>query len=131
MKSARKARSRQRGAAAVEFALVLPLLLLLALGGVDWGWYFYLRGVVASAAREGARAGSISWNQTTAENAATSHLSRLGLPSGRASATATPTNVNGAPAMRVIVTYPGSSLTGFTGTPANVQATAEMRRERF
>jgi Flp pilus assembly protein TadG len=52
-------RERERGAVAVEFALVLPLFLLLVLGGIDWGFYFYCSQAAANAAREGARAGSI------------------------------------------------------------------------
>lgn len=55
----RTSKSRvQRGAVAVEFALVLPLLLLLLLGMMDYGWYFFCRLSVTNAAREGARAGT-------------------------------------------------------------------------
>jgi hypothetical protein len=43
----------------VEFALVLPLFILLVLGGVDWGYYFFAGEIVANAAREGARAGAV------------------------------------------------------------------------
>jgi hypothetical protein len=50
---------RQRGAVAVEFALVLPLLLLLVLGGIDWGYYFFVGEIAANAAREGARAAAL------------------------------------------------------------------------
>jgi Flp pilus assembly protein TadG len=50
---------RQRGAVAVEFALVLPLLMLLVLAGIDWGYFFFVSQVAANAAREGARAGSL------------------------------------------------------------------------
>lgn len=50
---------RERGAVAVEFALVLPLLLLLVLGGIDWGYYFFAGEIAANAAREGARAGAL------------------------------------------------------------------------
>jgi Flp pilus assembly protein TadG len=56
---ARRTGWRQRGAVAVEFALVLPLMLLLVLGGVDWGYYFFCSQVAANAAREAARAGSL------------------------------------------------------------------------
>ena len=56
--------SRQRAQALVEFALTLPVLLLLILGVVDAG-----RGVVAATslsngAREGARYGAIHWRDS-------------------------------------------------------------------
>ena len=45
----------ERGAELIEFALVLPLLLLLVLGIVDFGFLFQRLEVVTNAAREGAR----------------------------------------------------------------------------
>jgi Flp pilus assembly protein TadG len=56
---------------AVEFALVLPLMLLLVLGGIDWGYYFFTGEIVANAAREGARAGSLVRGTTNACTSAT------------------------------------------------------------
>ena len=44
-----------RGAELIEFALVLPLLLLLVLGIVDFGFLFQRLEVITNAAREGAR----------------------------------------------------------------------------
>ncbi|MFP5372483.1 MAG: TadE/TadG family type IV pilus assembly protein, partial [Actinomycetes bacterium] len=46
----------ERGASAVEFGLVLPLLLVLVLGIVEFGHAFQVQGTLSSAAREGARA---------------------------------------------------------------------------
>ncbi len=51
--------SRPRGAAAVEFALVLPLLLTILFGTIEWGYYFFNRQIVINSAREGARVGSL------------------------------------------------------------------------
>lgn len=45
-----------RGAAAVEFALVLPLLLLLLFGIIDFGRAYHSKVTLTHAAREGARA---------------------------------------------------------------------------
>lgn len=46
---------RERAAAAVEFALLLPVLLLVIGGIVDFGRFFYTQNVTVNAAREGAR----------------------------------------------------------------------------
>lgn len=48
-----RATHAQRGAALVEFALVLPLLMLLLLGGVEIGRYAYFAIQVGNAARAG------------------------------------------------------------------------------
>jgi len=49
----------ERGASAVEFALVLPLLLAIIAGITDFGIAFYNKAMVTSASREGARAASL------------------------------------------------------------------------
>lgn len=52
--------SRQRGNAIVEFALVLPVLILITAGIVDVGRYAYYAIVVSNAARAGAAYGAQS-----------------------------------------------------------------------
>jgi hypothetical protein len=49
----------QKGASAVEFAIVLPLLLLLLFGIVEFGFLLYNKAMITNAAREGARAGIV------------------------------------------------------------------------
>ena len=124
----------QRGAAAVEFALVLPLFLLLGLGTIDFGYYFFVSEIVTNAAREGARAGSVyppnaaSTDVTTeAENVAGNYLAGGGLT--RQGVTATTTVVNGVPAVQVMIAYPVGSLTGFLSgiMPEHSNAHAVMR----
>lgn len=46
---------KEEGQALVEFALVLPLLLLLVCGIIDFGWLFYNQLSLQNACREGAR----------------------------------------------------------------------------
>ena len=46
---------RQRGAALVEMAIILPVLLVLLLGVIDLGRIFYAYEALANATREGAR----------------------------------------------------------------------------
>lgn len=55
MKSLRARASSERGAELIEFALVFPLLLMVVLGIVDFGFLFQRMEVITNAAREGAR----------------------------------------------------------------------------
>jgi hypothetical protein len=48
----------EEGAVAVEFALILPFLVLLVFGIMDFGHYFYISHMVSDASREGARYGT-------------------------------------------------------------------------
>lgn len=48
-----------RGQSVLEFALVLPILLLLVLGTVEIGWLMNVHLAAANAAREGARAAAV------------------------------------------------------------------------
>ncbi len=48
-------KTRYRGVAAVEAAIVFPLLLLLTLGAIEYGWMFLKAEQTTNAARNGAR----------------------------------------------------------------------------
>jgi Flp pilus assembly protein TadG len=58
----------EAGAAAVEFALVLPLLLVLLFGIIEFGFVIYNKAMLTNASREGARAG-IVYRTDTSERA--------------------------------------------------------------
>ncbi|MFD5276599.1 TadE/TadG family type IV pilus assembly protein [Pseudarthrobacter sp. NPDC058362] len=66
----------ERGAAAVEFSILLPLLLLLVLGTVEFGRAYNAQITLTNAARDGARVMAISNDpaaaRTAAKNAAAS-----------------------------------------------------------
>lgn len=49
----------ERGAVAAEFALLLPVFLLILFGIIEFGMMMYGREIVTNAAREGARAGIV------------------------------------------------------------------------
>jgi Flp pilus assembly protein TadG len=52
-------RAGERGQGVVEFALLVPILLLIAVGALDFGRAFFGYTVVANAAREGAICASL------------------------------------------------------------------------
>ncbi len=64
------ARSRRRGANAVEFALTLPIFLYLLLGVMDYGYLMMAHAVLDAAAMEGTREGAITDPNQTANIAA-------------------------------------------------------------
>jgi hypothetical protein len=78
-----KTRRDERGAAMVEFALILPLVLLLTFGLIDFGFAFADAAGIKSATRSGARIGSALSKQpgqlqsiTAAVNAGLSNSTR-------------------------------------------------------
>lgn len=52
--------NNQKGVALVEFGLILPLLILLLFGIVEFGLLLFNKQVITNASREGARAGIVS-----------------------------------------------------------------------
>ncbi|RDV09886.1 pilus assembly protein [Arthrobacter sp. RT-1] len=60
----------ERGAAAVEFALLLPLLLMLVLGTIEFGRAYNAQITLTNAARDGVRVMAIANDPTGAKNAA-------------------------------------------------------------
>jgi len=53
-----------RGVAAVELAICLPILMLLVCGSIEFGLLFYNQQVITNASREGVRAGIVTETET-------------------------------------------------------------------
>ena len=58
-----KKRKKESGQAVVEFAIVLPLFLLLVMGIIDFGWLFYNYISVENAARNAARIACVEYTE--------------------------------------------------------------------
>jgi Flp pilus assembly protein TadG len=113
----------------VEFAIVLPVFLVIVLGAIDWGWFFLVQDVTLNAAREGARAAVLGDDGAARATTVFNSMLPAG-QAGRCDATATPVP-NG---MRVAVTCAVGSLSGVTRIPpftwvmpAQANASVEMR----
>lgn len=50
----------QKGASAIEFAIILPVLVLLLFGTIEFSLLLYNQQVITNASREGARAGIVA-----------------------------------------------------------------------
>ena len=88
---------KERGAAAVEMAIVLPLLLMVIGGLVDFGRAFYLNAVITNASREGARMVAMGYDTTRAQtrvNTALGTPSALGALTPNISFTTCPNGAN-------------------------------------
>lgn len=59
MKPIRTPCRRRRGAAAVEMAVVMPVLFTMVFGIIEFGWMLAVQNAMVHAAREGARVGSL------------------------------------------------------------------------
>ena len=99
---------RQKGAAAVEFALILPLLLGMLLGVIDFGVAYSQNITLQAAAREGARQGVTQGDVIAYTTSASG-----GLDKTRLQVKFAVDSSGGAPGLMVVcVRYPQTSITG-------------------
>ena len=111
---------RDRGAAAVEFALVLPVLVLMLLGLIEFSILFNTQISLTNAAREGARSMAIHNDQAVARADAIAAAPSIINPPVTAANVAVVTDPPTATCAagdtaRVTITYPAPLLTGFFG----------------
>jgi Flp pilus assembly protein TadG len=91
IRSLRRFVRAQSGAEIVEFALTLPLLLLVVLGIIEFGFLFQQYEVVTNAAREGARIATLptySANATATQTNVTTRVNQYLAAGGLGSASA-------------------------------------------
>ena len=114
-----------RAAALVEFAIVLPILLLLVFGVVDFGRALYTANNLTSAVREGARLASaqispdptVAGSKAAVQTAVTNYVVAFGGNPGNP--TVSETFVGAPPALQsitvTIVSYPFTPITPIAG----------------
>lgn len=134
-----KSPTQQRGAAVVEFALILPILLGLLVGGIDASLALYDKAVITNASREGARAGIVARNPLLSDAQIRQVVNQYALPALVSFGTnpAQPTvliqkgSLGGDPTLQVTVSYTFQgiglgSLFQSLGKPWVLQASTEM-----
>lgn len=118
-------KGRERGAVAVEFGLVAPILLLLVGGIVEFSHMYNLQISVTQAAREAARTMAVEQDEDDATAAGIAGAPGLDPASFVFDFTGvcdgTPGNAT------VTVTYTADSLTGMLGTSLSLEGEGAMR----
>jgi Flp pilus assembly protein TadG len=123
--------SDEHGASAVEFAFIVPLLIVLVLGIAEFGHAFQVSGTLSAAAREGVRVMALQNDPAAARTAVRNAAPSLDPAVTNAQITITPAScpTTGATntTVRLTVTYPMPFLTHFFGSGATLHGTGVMR----
>ena len=124
MRRRRYARSeKRRGAVAVEFAVVAPVFVAIALGVIEVGRAYEAQNLLASAAREGGRFGSMDRTGMALEGQSSNDKLIADVKSFLAAAGVPPEQVN------VEITHAGSEAVFDLDDPANELALFEVQVE--
>ena len=123
--------SDQRGASAVEFALVVPLLILLVIGIAEFGRAFQVQSTLSAAAREGVRSMALQNNQAQARALARSVASSLnpGLTDAQIAISpgSCPASYTPGATVTVTISYRMPFITNFFGSGVNLTGKGVMR----
>ena len=132
MRKIRTILKKRRGQAMVEFALILPVFILILLGIMEFGLVFHQYLVVTAASREGARVAALGG--TDAETRTIVNNSAASVNTGQLTTTITPTVRVKGQTVSVQVTNPVTIRTpliaqAFPQNPFPVSGTTIMRVE--
>ncbi|MEV7572522.1 TadE family protein [Pseudarthrobacter sp. NPDC089323] len=116
---------KSRGAIAVEFALVAPVLLALVIGIVEFANAYNAQISVTQAAREAARTMAVKNSQSDAKAAAAAGAP--GVNSGAFTYSFSPSACAPNATAQVTVTYPAATLTGLFGSSVTLTGVGAMR----
>jgi Flp pilus assembly protein TadG len=132
MTTLRRTRTATRGQALVEFALTIPLLLLLTVGLFDFGRAIYAYNTISNAARAGNRVAIVDQNMTKVRQAALNEAPALDIPPANVAATFTCTDQIGCLAtVRVAYDFtPATPVVSAIVGPITLHGQSQMPIER-
>ncbi len=122
----RRSSGNRRGAAAAEFAVVLPVLMLIVLGALDFGRFAHSHIAITNAARAGAGVGAVNpptdatlnlWKTQVAQ-AVNDEMAQLGTPS--AVTVSAPYTEQERRLFKVSVEYPFHTVVTWPGIPGSL-----------
>lgn len=111
----RRSMRNEDGAAAVEFALILPVLILLILGMIEFSFVFNAQISLTNAAREGARVMAIQNDPATAKAAAIAAAPSVNPAVTAGQIAVTPADCAAGDTVTVTISYTADLFTGFFG----------------
>jgi Flp pilus assembly protein TadG len=120
----------ERGASAVEFAFIVPLLIVLVLGIAEFGHAFQVQGTLSAAAREGVRAMALQNDPALARDVVREAAASLDPQITDAQIVITPAacpQLGGGTNVQLTIDYPMPFLTGFFGAGVDLTGTGVMR----
>ena len=117
-------RNRERGSVLLETGLALPVLVMLLLGGVDFGRLVQLRQSVVGAARAGAQA---VWTSPTGEDAGIIAAANAFDDSGPKTVTLERFERGQRHYLRIRVQAPSGGLFGLAGQTVEASATVRLK----
>lgn len=107
----RRLRKRRIGAAAVEFAIVLPVFVILVFGMIEYGRMVMVQQVITNASREGARRAVLDGATTSAvQSTVSSYLTNAAVNGGSAAVSPDPATAGSGDPVTVTVSVPFSSV---------------------
>ncbi|SDK51474.1 TadE-like protein [Arthrobacter sp. ov407] len=108
-------KASERGAVAVEFAIVAPVLVMLLLGIMEFGRAYNTQVTLSSAAREGVRVMAIGNNAPAARTAVKNAVTGLQPALADGNITITPSSCTAGVQTTVKITYTLTTMTGIAG----------------